>query len=57
MQLKKPCHQLGSAVYPTVASCLNHSCDPATLRLCRGNLVTLIARRRIQVITVMTSQH
>ena len=24
--------QIGSAVYPTVASCVNHSCDPATLR-------------------------
>ena len=48
---------MGSAVYPTVASCLNHSCDPATVRVCRGNVVALVARRRIQVITWFIIQH
>ena len=24
--------EIGSAVYPSLASCLNHSCDPSTIR-------------------------
>lgn len=41
--------ELGSAVYPTLASCLNHSCDPSTVRICVGSRVALFARRNMEV--------
>ena len=31
--------EVGSAVYPSLATSCNHSCDPATLRITRGNKV------------------
>ena len=31
--------EVGSAVYPSLATSCNHSCDPATLRVTRGNKV------------------
>ena len=40
--------ELGGAVYPSLASCLNHSCDPATVRVCRGNRIAVLARRHLQ---------
>ena len=39
--------EIGTAVYPTIATCLNHSCDPSTVRVSRGNTLILVARRRI----------
>ena len=39
---------IGSGVFPTVARCLNHSCDPSTLRVVRGNKIFLFARRFIR---------
>merc|ERR1711936_139209 len=41
--------EIGSAVFPTLASSLNHSCDPSTLRVCDGNQIALFSRRRIEV--------
>ena len=39
---------IGSGVFPTVARCLNHSCDPSTLRVVQGNRILLLARRTIR---------
>jgi len=41
--------EIGSAVFPSLASCLNHSCDPSTIRICLGNQIALFSRRRIEV--------
>eukprot|EP00090_Calanus_glacialis_P007248 TRINITY_DN15692_c0_g1_i1.p1 TRINITY_DN15692_c0_g1~~TRINITY_DN15692_c0_g1_i1.p1 ORF type:complete len:671 (-),score=156.98 TRINITY_DN15692_c0_g1_i1:49-2061(-) len=41
--------EIGSAVFPSLASCLNHSCDPSTVRVCVGNQIALFSRKRIEV--------
>ena len=40
--------EVGSAVYPTLARCVNHSCDPSTVRVVHGNQIFLFARRLIR---------
>ena len=40
--------EVGSAVFPTLAQCLNHSCDPSTVRVFHGNQIFLFARRLIR---------
>ncbi|XP_023324175.1 SET and MYND domain-containing protein 4 isoform X1 [Eurytemora carolleeae] len=39
--------ELGSAVYPRIATSCNHSCDPSTVRLNIGKDVYLVSRRHI----------
>lgn len=40
--------EIGSAVYPLIASVCNHSCDPSTIRISIGRDLYMIARRQIQ---------
>ena len=40
--------EVGSAVFPTLAQCVNHSCDPSTVRVLHGNKIFLFARRLIR---------
>ena len=39
--------EIGSAVYPSLATVCNHSCDPSTSRVTRGREMRMFARRRI----------
>ena len=38
---------LGVALFPTVASCFNHSCDPNTFVIDIGRIQATVASRRI----------
>ena len=40
--------EVGSAVFPTLARCVNHSCDPSTVRVVQGNKIFLFSRRLIR---------
>ena len=40
--------EVGSAVFPTLARCVNHSCDPSTVRVLHGNKIFLFSRRLIR---------